>query len=177
MPKEFEGESIDWAEQTFYSADTFPFLFEDERWTEIKFDEDNQMNRELQTLEGEEIKNIEFERLEDFTGELTFVSFIPQKDSSYDLVAEFTAVVIYGKLDKVVTVTAKKLDNDKRKEAVAELSSRVKASIETSNKWWFKPYSVYSVLLRGIAMVILFIWQIPAYLFDWLIRKITPEVK
>ena len=111
LPKEFEKEGeLNWDNKTFFSADEFAFLCEDGRWTEINFDSYNQMYSEYQRLNDEgDTENVELRRLNDFTGEISFVSFTPQKDSDYDLIAEFSAVVIYGKLDKVELIQAKKV--------------------------------------------------------------------
>jgi|TARA_R110000744_G_scaffold79648_1_gene156306 hypothetical protein len=179
LPKEFEKEGeLNWDNKTFFSADEFAFLCEDGRWTEINFDSYNQMYSEYQRLNDEgDTENVELRRLNDFTGEISFVSFTPQKDSDYDLIAEFSAVVIYGKLDKVELIQAKKVDNSKRKRYNAELLRQIETDAEVINKWWFKPYSVYSLFLRGISMAVIFIWQVPAVILNWLVKKLTPEIK
>jgi hypothetical protein len=193
MPENFKDHGVDWDNYIFHCMDEYEFVAEDGRWTEVIFDEFNLMNREIQTLkfipqetestlsagsvkELFEADQVEFKRLEDFTGELNFVAFIPQEDKSYDLTAEFKAVVIYGKLDKVEIVSSKRMDNENRKKLVESVSAEIKLEDKRSSAWWQVPYSIYSGLLRGLCGIITLVWCMPAYILQWVIKKITPKL-
>ena len=122
------------------------------------------------------VTNVDLQRLDDFTGNLEFRHFDPHVDENHDLVTEYRAVIIYGKLDKVEIISSKLVDNTELNEMIKKSSEGAMSRIKTTESWWYPIYSVYSFLVRAIFGTVMFILGVPILILTFIRDKIAPKL-
>lgn len=183
-PAEFSPEPSGWRETVFLSYDYYPFC-DDSKWSELCLTEHGELYLEQSDLclvedkssaigfKADSLKT-QLVKLEDFTGSITFESYVANDIGDEDYYLVGMMVVHKGKLDNIGLTIKQRVDNSTRKISLPKQQLELKKMIERQNAKWYPVYIVYKKCLEILLQAVCAIWYLPIWCLRKIVKWLTP---
>ena len=122
-----------------------------------------------------EARDIKMRSLEEFTGQISFEGYLSNDEEDEDHYLVCSMTVIKGKLDSVEIHTKQAIDNAGRKKNVEKVQKQIRRMIERGSAPWYKwGYKPYKALFHAIFNLVAFVWSLPLWLLEKIVKFLTP---
>ena len=162
LPEELSKFDVKWEEvefQTQFSG--WPAM------EEYEITEDGQLYRWKRESFLDDNKELE---RSNFSGEIPFYTLLERKDLDHFI--QFKALFWKGDLRELTVDEYDKHDNEARLASKKQIMDQIKKMEKRKKKWWYKPYSIYSEIVRSIFAVIKWIllwkWKVLDKIERWI---------